>query len=130
MQPVDVVTMAPLIEKFIYVGLRNGVVAPGLVQAALVQTMGSRGVGDEHPEIFANKITDHIRCVFGILREVKTEDNTNASFKTGSFRRAMSAAEQLVVKALLSKMSLDGHEATESPRLTYISTFLPMYRRL
>ena len=63
--------MAPLIEKFIYVGLRNGVVAPGLVQAALVQTMGSRGVGDEHLEAFAKKVTDHIRCVFGILCEIQ-----------------------------------------------------------
>ena len=106
--PTMVVNGSSLLKDFILAGLRNGVMKPAMCELEVKKIMSSSSpqLAGAACDKDAAAVTDHLKCLFGMLRNLKAEAN-KAPRKTGAFRRRMNGSDIVVVNALLDELRFD-----------------------
>ena len=60
-------------------------------------------------EVYSDKVTAHIRTCFGLLRDMKADDETvgvRGNSKSRGFRRGCTVSELIIVNTLMAKVQI------------------------
>ena len=101
----------PLLAALLDLGCRSCVVFPSKLMSAVKRSVTSpSAVKGTTIEKFSSDVTDHIMCLFRMLRDLKKEalglGGPSVSRKTASFKKKMTASDNIVIRSLLAKVDL------------------------
>ena len=109
--PLHVVRCAKLLDSLIDKGVQNGVILPARCQVAVKSLLGKGG------DLMATHITVHIQLCFGMVRQMKLDEETAAgrarTRKSGTFKRLCSAGDRIIIDALVKKIVLSRNDLAD-----------------
>ena len=106
--PFHIIAAHSWLDALIEIGCWNAVIWPSRFEYAL-RRQSSKLPAEYNVEQYIAQATDHMRMLMGLLREHKLEDLSPCAKKrrkTGTFRRACTNSDYIVVNALLAKLRM------------------------
>jgi hypothetical protein len=108
-----VVRVSGLLDGFISIGLKNGVLLGNRLEAAIRHSFAK--LAEKVPkgcnsDVLAHDLSDHLRYCFNVLRFMKQEmesPNPSGVSKVTTLRRHAKTAELVVINSLVAKMELN-----------------------
>lgn len=108
-----VVRVSGLLDGFISIGLKNGVLLGTRLEAAIRHSFAK--LAEKVPkgcnsDVLAHDLSEHLRYCFNVLRFMKQEmesPNPSGTSKVTTLRRHAKTAELVVINSLVAKMELN-----------------------
>lgn len=108
-----VVRVSGLLDGFINIGLKNGVLLGNRLEAAIRHSFAK--LAEKVPkgcnsDVLAHDLSEHLRYCFNVLRFMKQEmesPNPSGISKVTTLRRHAKTAELVVINSLVAKMELN-----------------------
>ena len=76
--PSSVTRASPLLDALLKAGIRNGVVNPSRMEAAVHRFLGDESGAPPgiHSKVYAHDVTEHVRLNLAMLRQIKIDEDS------------------------------------------------------